>query len=289
VTELSRRAAIVGGLSLAVLRPGGAHAQGSADSTLARLRAAKKARIGIANQPPFSSLNPDGTVTGLGPEVAKTILGRLGIPEVEGTIATYGELIPGMLAGRWDIVAATLTISKERCTQVLFGDPIAFEGPCIFWVTGRSKDNPKTIADLVKLKAQVGVPTGGAAMRSLLDAGLTTDNVVQFQNDPALMDGVLAQRVQYGFTSHLPVRLQMRQRNLSLDIVFPVADSVTPGASNAFRLNDKDLHDAYQKELKAMKASGEWIAIANKFGFEIPKEFWDRTAVQQCEAISMRT
>jgi polar amino acid transport system substrate-binding protein len=255
---------------------------------LARLRAAKKARIGIANQPPFSSLNPDGTVTGLGPSVAQTIMGRLGIPQLEGTIATYGELIPGMLAGRWDFVAATLTISKERCTQVLFADPVAFEGPCIFWMKGRSKDNPKSIADLVKLKAKVGVPTGGAAMRSLLDAGLTTDNVVQFQNDPALMDGVLAQRVQYGFTSHLPVRLQMRQRNLSLDIVFPVADSVTPGASNAFRLNDKDLHQAYQKELKAMKASGEWIAIANKFGFEIPKEFWHRTAEQQCAAISLK-
>ena len=48
---------------------------------------------------------------------------------MEGAVATYGELVPGMFAGRWDFVAASLTITKERCGQVLFSDPMSFEGP----------------------------------------------------------------------------------------------------------------------------------------------------------------
>jgi len=98
---------------------------------LARLQAEKKVRVGIANQPPFSALNPDGSLTGAAPTISKAILERLGIPEMEGFIATYGELIPGMLAGRWDFVSASLTITKPRCAQVLFADPLIYDGAAI--------------------------------------------------------------------------------------------------------------------------------------------------------------
>src|SRR5260221_9720960 len=75
---------------------------------LAKLQAAKKVRVGIANQPPYSVLNPDGSVSGMGPEITRVILDRLGITGIEAFIGSYGELIPGMLAGRWDFIAACL-------------------------------------------------------------------------------------------------------------------------------------------------------------------------------------
>src|SRR5258708_25431244 len=66
---------------------------------LARLQAAKMVRVGIANQPPFSSLNPDGSITGGAPSISKIILARLGITEIESFIGTYVALMSGMLAG----------------------------------------------------------------------------------------------------------------------------------------------------------------------------------------------
>ncbi len=116
----------------------------AAGGLLARLRAAKKARIGIANQPPFSALNPDGTVTGVGPEIAKVILGRLGDPKGRGCRSRpMASLFPACSPDAGISSPPALTISKERCTQVLFSDPVTFEGPGIFSVTGRSYDQPE--------------------------------------------------------------------------------------------------------------------------------------------------
>ena len=36
-----------------------------------------------------------------------------------------------MMAGRWDFVAASLTITKARCAQVLFCDPLVYDGDVI--------------------------------------------------------------------------------------------------------------------------------------------------------------
>ena len=115
---------------------------------LERLRKQGVAKVGIANAPPFSQLRPDGTMTGVGPAVAQRVLEKLGVPRLEGAIATYGELIPGMLAGRWDFVAASMTITKERCGQVLYADPITFEGPSIITSPDLAEPRPKTIAEI---------------------------------------------------------------------------------------------------------------------------------------------
>ncbi len=282
---ISRRKALLGTASLLVAQPGLAMAQANG-GMLARLRASKVAKVGIANQPPFSSLNPDGSMSGVAPSMAKAVLERLGIPNMQGAVASYGELIPGMLAGRWDFVAASLTITKERCSQVLFSDPLSFEGPCIVSVKGRVSENPRTMADMIKFNLRIGVNAGGAQLRALMDAGAKPDNVSQFQADPMMFDALLANRIQIAFLSHLPATAIIRQRKLDVDMVFPVADARAPGAGNAFRTQDVEFHEAYQKELRALKSSGEFVAISNRFGFEIPPELIGTTSSQLCENVS---
>ena len=282
--RISRRQILLGGslLTSRVVSPLAAQESG----VLARLREAKVVRVGIANQPPFSALNPDGTMTGIAPTIAQRVMERLGVPKMEGVVATYGELIPGMLAGRWQFVAASLTITKERCSQVRFCDPLSFEGNCIVSMPEKNALKPQTMKDLIQGNVSVGVPTGGAQYRQLLAAGISPDNIRQFSPDTAMFDGLIAGRVQYLWASHLPAVEIARRRRIPFDIVFPVADSATPGAANAFRVQDTDLYDAYQKELRALKASGDYLTIANQFGFEIPPDLMNATAEQQCKAVS---
>ena len=54
--------------------PRTASAQGQ--GLLARLQTSKKVRVGIANQPPFSALNPDGTLTGVAPTISQGMPSR---------------------------------------------------------------------------------------------------------------------------------------------------------------------------------------------------------------------
>jgi polar amino acid transport system substrate-binding protein len=286
MNHLTRRRVLGGVGAVAVAAASGrGFAQAAADQgqgLLAKLQAAKKVRIGIVNQPPFSALNPDGTVTGAAPTITKTIMDRLGITEIEGFLATYGELIPGMLANRWDFVSGALTITKPRCAQVRFGDPIIFDGDNIVAVKDHPGPMPKTLAELAKGNFVVGAPAGGADVKALLAAGVSADNIRQFTNDQSEIDGLLAKRLDFGIMSPGPVRQLMKQRNLDLDVTYPVLDDPPRGSACAFRLQDTDLYNAYVKEMRAMRASGELIAIIKSFGFETTPEQLNISVDQLC-------
>ena len=114
--RLIRAAAI--GLLFAV-----ATAPAHADDALAKLKASKTVRIGFANEAPFSFQQPDSSIAGADFDTAKVIMTRLGIDKFDGVLVNFSSLLPGLLAKRFDIVAAGLFIRKDRCAQVLFSEP----------------------------------------------------------------------------------------------------------------------------------------------------------------------
>ena len=275
--SLTRRRVLRGAGSIALGSPllaspsGSAFAQTAADKgqgLLAKLQAAKKVRMGFPNQPPFSELNPDGTVTGAAPTISQRIMQRLGIPEVDGILASYGELIPGLQADRWDFVAAALTITKARCGQVRFGDPIIFDGDNIVAVKDHPGPMPKRLSELAKGGFIVGAPAGGADVKALLAAGVALGNIRQFTNDQSQIDALLAKRIDFSIMSPSGVRQSIKLRQLDLEITYPVEDDPPRGSACAFRLQDTDLHDAYVGEMRKMRASGELTAILSSFGYD---------------------
>jgi polar amino acid transport system substrate-binding protein len=258
--------------------PRTASAQGQ--GLLARLQASKKVRVGIANQPPFSALNPDGTLTGVAPTISQMIMRRLGITEMEGFIGTYGELVPGMQAGRWDYISACLTVTEPRCQQVTYSDPITSDGRCI--VTLKGEQGPKKIADLKDYV--VGLLAGGADFRLVQVRGVPLANLRQFPNDTALLDGLLAKRFQAQFGSHPGIADVIRKRGLekNLDVIYPIEDDAVSFAACAFRKEDTDLHAAFQKELRALKASGEFAKVVSSFGFDVNDTLLTATPEKAC-------
>ena len=280
----SRRRVVTGlaaGATLAVSAP---RVWSQTPGLLAKLRAAKKVRVGLANQPPFSGITPDGKLIGMSPTLCQAIMTRLGVPEMEGTVATYGELVPGMQAGRWDFIAASLTITQQRCAQVAFSDPILFDGGSIVSLKDTITNPPKTVAELIARKLKVGVQSGGNHSRVLLAAGIEPANMLQFSNDVSIIDGLVAKRIQVAFASSSGMKNTYRQRKLEVDFTFPVADDPVHGSACAFRKQDTDLHSAFQEQLGLMKKSGEWQKLAASFGFDIPPEMANHTAEQLCSS-----
>ena len=279
----SRRRVLSGlaaGTALAI--PGKVWAQAKEPGLLARLRGEKRAKIGLVNQMPYSGMNPDGTLDGIGPTLSKMILQRLGVPDVEGIVGTYGDMVPGMQAGRWDFISASLVITKARCAQILFADPILFDGGMFVFLKGSLAHPPKSVADLVAQKLVIGVSQGGAHMRVAIEAGVDPSNVRQFPSDVSTFDGLVAKRIQLAFGSFASLDRTAKLRGLDVETTFPVPDDPEHGSSCAFRTADKDLYDAYQKELRAMKASGEYLPIAQKFGFDTPPSLMPMTAEEAC-------
>ncbi len=266
--------------SLFALRTASAQGASQGQGLLARLQASKKVKVGIANQAPFSVLNPDGTLTGVAPTISQIIMKRLGITEMEGFVGSYGELVPGMLAGRWDYISACLTVTEPRCQQVTYSDPITSDSRCI--VTLKGEKGPKKIAELKDYV--VGLLAGGADFRLVQVRGVPLNNLRQFPNDTALIDGLLAKRFQVEFGSHPGIADMIRKRGLEkdLDMVYPIEDDAVSFAACAFRKEDTDLHSAFQKELRALKASGEFTKVVSSFGFDVNDKLLTATPEKAC-------
>ena len=192
------------------------------------------------------------------PTITQMVMKPLGITEVEGFIGSYGELVPGMLAGRWDFIATCLTVTQPRCQQVAYSDPITSDGRCI--VTLKGEKGPKKIAELKDYV--VGLLAGGADFRLVQVRGVPLANLRQFPNDTALLDGLLAKRYQAQFGSHPGIADVIRKRGLEkdLDVIYPIEDDAVSFAACAFRKEDTDLHAAFQKELRALKVSRPVVA-----------------------------
>jgi polar amino acid transport system substrate-binding protein len=122
--KLKRVSGMLGALSIAAAAGLVAHAAtANAETTLQRIQRTGEVRIGYANESPFAYTTPDGTVTGESPEIAKKVFAKLGVRQVDAVLTEWGSLIPGLRAGRFDVIAAGMYVTPERCKQVAFANP----------------------------------------------------------------------------------------------------------------------------------------------------------------------
>ena len=96
---------------------------GRPEGTLERIRRTGVVRVGYAAEVPFAFRAADGRVTGEGPEIARVVLRRLGNPEIEWVQTEFGSLIPDLIAGRFDLIAAGMFITPERARDIAFSSP----------------------------------------------------------------------------------------------------------------------------------------------------------------------
>lgn len=238
-----------------------------AADTLTMLKDQKFARIAIANEPPYTEVKTDGTVTGAAPEVARAVLKKLGVEDVVASISEYGAMIPGLQARRWDMVSAGLFIKAERCAAVSFSEPDLCDAEA-FMLKNDATMKLESFEDVAKLGAKVGVPGGGTEEKLALAAGVARDHVIVVPDGQSgtkmLKDGRIDAYA-------LPVAsindLLKKAEDATLTMYAPIKNTPIYCAGVAFRKQDTALRDAYDKELKAMKESGEFAKIIEPFGF----------------------
>lgn len=71
---------------------------------------------------PFSFVDGSHAVVGLDIELAQLVAQRLG-KKLEVVNMEFGAMIPALMAGKVDMIAACITITEERAQKVLFSQP----------------------------------------------------------------------------------------------------------------------------------------------------------------------
>ena len=267
---LSRRHLLLSAAGLAASSLLTASTPALAETTLERIKAQGFIRIGFANEAPYGYATPDGKLTGEAPEVAKAVLAKMGIAAVDGVLTEFGSLIPGLMAGRFDIIAAGMFINPKRCAQINFSEPSYGIGQAMLVKAG----NPKGIKDYssfkdnadIKLAVMAGAVEGGYAK----DSGVPDGQVVVLPDQSSLLAAVQSGRADGAALTALSIA-DMASKGEGVESTTPFGEvagkSVKGHGGFGFRKEDKDLYEAFNGELKKFIGSPEHIALVTPFGF----------------------
>lgn len=262
------RLCLAAATAAALATAAGVGVSSAADAALEALKEQGFARIAIANEPPFTAVNPDGTVSGAAPDVARVIFKNLGVDDVVASISEYGAMIPGLQAKRFDAVTAGLFMKPERCNAVAYSEPILCDAEAF----ALKKGNPlklQSYADIAaNPDARIGAPGGGTEEKLALEAGVPRDRVIVVPDGQSGIKMLQDGRIDVYSLPVLSINALMKTANdPDLEVVAPVKGAPVYCDGAAFRKQDVALRDAFDAELAKLKESGEFAKIIEPYGF----------------------
>ncbi|MER1955299.1 MAG: ectoine/hydroxyectoine ABC transporter substrate-binding protein EhuB [Desemzia incerta] len=245
-------------------------------TTLNKVRDQGYVVVGFANEKPYAYQTADGELTGEAVEIARVILERLGIEEMRGVLTEFSSLVPGLQAGRFDMVTAGMFITPQRAEEesVQFANPEYKIGQAI----AVQKGNPLDLHSYQDIgensEATIAIVGGAIEYQYAIEAGISEDQIVTVPDMPSALSALLSGRVD-AITATGP-SLQATLDTANNDNIErveefeqPVVDgeSVEGYGATVFRSEDQAFIDAFNAELEKLKESGELLEIIEPFGF----------------------
>ncbi len=245
------------------------------ETTLDRIRREGVARVGYANEAPYAYMDSQtGRLTGEAPEVARVVLKRMGVDRVEGVLTEFGALIPGLKAKRFDLIAAGMYITPERCREIAFSNPTYGIGEA-FAVRAGNPLGLHSYEDVKRHpKARLGVVAGTVERGYARDVGIPDERVTVFPGAPSALAGVESGRVDAFAGTSLTVRdLLGKAQAGSLEGANPFTDPVIGGRSIrgygafGFRREDTAFLREFNRHLGSFIGTQEHLSLVQPFGF----------------------
>ncbi|MGJ3253510.1 MAG: ectoine/hydroxyectoine ABC transporter substrate-binding protein EhuB [Elainellaceae cyanobacterium] len=268
---------------------GGSSAGGS---TLEKVQESGVVKIGYANEAPYGYQDTaTGEITGEAPEIAKEVLAEMGINEIEGVLTEFGSLIPGLQAGRFDMIAAGMYINPDRCEQILFSDPSYGIGEGMVVQRG----NPEGVTSYEDIANNPDITLGvvaGTVEQGYAEAtGIPADQVEILPDAPSAVEAVKAGRVDaYAGTSLTVQDLVDKDKSGDVERAEPFSDPVIDGeeikgyGAFGFRKEDEEFRNAFNEQLNEFVGTEDHLNLVRPFGFtesELPE---GKTADELCQA-----
>ncbi|AEF20012.1 ectoine/hydroxyectoine ABC transporter substrate-binding protein EhuB [Pseudomonas fulva] len=251
-------------------------------STLDKIKDSGSVRIGYANETPFAYTALDGKVTGESPEIVTKIFERMGVEKINPVLTEWGSLIPGLRASRFDLIAAGMYITPERCKQVLFTDP-HYQLPDTLLVKTGNPKNLHSYEDIAKSGAKVAIMSGTVNLGYARNAGIEDKQILQVPDTTAQLQAVRAGRADAAVGTQLTMKGLADKGGDRVEAIAEFKDDPahTGYGALAFRPEDKDLRDAVNAQLKEWIGSEEHLATVKPFGFD-KSNITDKTAAELC-------
>ncbi|MEE6286409.1 ectoine/hydroxyectoine ABC transporter substrate-binding protein EhuB [Georgenia sp. MJ173] len=242
-----------------------------ASGKLAELQEAGTITVGFAGEAPYSFMDENGELAGASVALQERIWGELGIENVEGVQAEFGQLIQGLNAGHFDAVAAGMSILPERCEQALFSDPEFQYTTALMVEEGNPHDlhGMQDIADADDV--QMAAMTGAIEATYAADLGIDATEVGNPQDG---MDLVTGGRADVFALTGISLNWMVDNApdagiEVTESFVAEINGVMQYGAGGTvFRPEDTDMRDAYNEQLAPIvEDEAEYLSVVGDWGF----------------------
>lgn len=269
---------LLGAAALAITGPA------AAETTLEKIQKQGYIRVGFANEAPYGYATASGQLTGESPSVFRHVMGELGVKEVDGVLTEWGALIPGLKAGRFDAIVASMYVTPKRCEQIIFANPTYGIGEALIVKKG-NPDGVSNYADAVSKGRKVAFVAGTAEVEHGKLAGMKRDQQLIVPDFAAAVAAVKAGRASAAaFTSLTAKDLAGKDGALERAEPFTFTHNgkqYRGEGSFGFRPEDISLRDAVNAELAKFIGTPEHLAMIAEFGFD-QSNLPEKTAAQHC-------
>ncbi|KOU01771.1 ABC transporter substrate-binding protein [Streptomyces sp. NRRL F-2295] len=248
------------------------------EGALDKLRRQGFVRVAYANEAPYGYLEGK-ELKGEAPTLHREIFKALGVDELKPTLSEWDGLIPGLQAGKYDVVSAGMAITPERCGNAIFSEP-EFISPTALMVR---KGNPKKVTDLASAKKAgitIGVMSGAVEGGYAKGAGISEDRIKTLQKPQDGADAVKGGRIDAFLLTGISLRW-LAKTNPETEVTEPFVPQVdgkeqfSPGGA-VFRKGNEDLRDSFNRELKKIVSDrSRYVQLLEPYGFgesEIPPQ-----------------
>lgn len=226
---------------------------------LEKIKSAGSMSIAMTGQyPPFNFVNDQNQVVGFDASIGQEIARRLG---VEGKIVTtaWDGIIAGLLAGKYDTIVGSMTITPEREKAVDFVGPYYHAGRGVF-VTEASP--VKTLAEL-KGKT-IGVTLGETHEKWARGQG--DWEIRTYKGLPELLLELNTGRVDAIVVDNIPVKVAIKESGAKVrQLDTPDIEGGSVAIGIAIRKDNPELKAAMQKALDDMLADGTYEKISKEW------------------------
>lgn len=221
VRTLRRRggslAAAVGAVlvcAVAALSPTGAAAQAAPatateTSRLDAVLSAGTLRVGTTGDyKPFTYLNPQTQkFEGMDIDLAEAMGKALGV-KVEFVKTTWGNLLPDLLADKYDIAVGGVSVTLDRQKKALFSDALMRDGKTPI-TRCENKDRFQTVADIDKPGVRLIVNPGGTNEK-FARAHIHAAQIEVHPDNVTIFDQIVAGKADLMITDAVETRLQQK-------------------------------------------------------------------------------
>jgi lysine-arginine-ornithine-binding protein len=215
---------------------------------------------------PFNWVDPDGSLKGFDVDIAKELCARIKV-ECEIVAQDWDGIIPGLLAKKYDMIVASMSITEERKKKVDFTQKY-YNTPAKFVAkkgAGIDPENKETMKGK-KIAVQVSTIHEKFAKKMWGDVAEIKSYDTQDNANLDLANG----RVDLGMADSTALDEGFLKTDLGKDFEFVGPGYNDPeihgeGAGIAIRKGEDELRNALNNAIKEIRADGTYQKIQSKY------------------------